>query len=124
MKKILMMLMICLGVSIIANAENVKRSCPVYDSDFTVELKNGSTLVEANVYGHATVNFRLYAPKVSTEDVIVYINLLDRTTKCVVATESTFVKIIGKSSEDGVVTFTDLESGKQYLVSIDSASCQ
>ncbi len=118
-----MMLMICFGISIIANAENVKRSCPVYDSDFTVELKNGSTLVEAE-YGIATVNFRLYAPKVSTENVIVYINLLDRTTKCVVATESAFVKIIGKSSEDGVVTFTDLESGKQYLVSIDSASCQ
>lgn len=125
MKKILMMLMICLGVSIIANAQ-VRRDCPVYGTDYTAEIKHGYTLVKSDSYGKASVSIKVSGPesKYGTH-VTVFVNVLDQSNQCIAGTGEVNVYIKeGESSGQNYAYFTKLSPDTYYLASINSASCQ
>lgn len=121
-----MMLMICFGISIIANA-NVRRDCPVYGTDYTAEIKHGYTLVKSDSSGNANVYIKVSGPesKYGPTSVTVFVNVLDQSNQCIAGTGEVEVYIKrDESSGENYARITNLSPDTYYLASINSASCQ
>lgn len=120
-----MMLMICFGISIIANAD-ARRDCPVYGTDYTAEIMHGYTLVKSDSYGNADVYIKVSGPESwDGTYVTVFVNMLDQSNQCIAGTGEVRVYIKrGESSGTNYARITKLSPDTYYLASINSASCQ
>lgn len=132
MKKILSILMVFLGITLYAYADN--RSCPVYgNKNYTAELENGSTMQQANEDGLISVSVKVSGPIISslkngTLHVTVYVNAIDRTSKSIVGTGHKVIYVkdspySNKASGYENIYIRGLTPGVYYNISIDNATC-
>ncbi len=128
MKRILLLIALFLNFSLIANADNIRRSCDVYQSPYKVTIVHGYTMIQGGEYGTYVcidancidTNYK----NLNGDKITVYVNALDRTTGCIVDTVKVEIYIArGKTSGRGDAYFKNLNTGVYYNVSIDSASC-
>jgi len=118
----------CLSIAFTVNADK-RRSCPVYNSNYTASIVSGYTMVQAGNLGTALVSIRAEAPggtpNYNGNVLTVYVNALDRATGCIVSTATVRIHVErGRVSGQGSASFTGLTPGTYYDVSIDSASCE
>lgn len=119
MKKFIFILITILGISLTLNA---KDSCIVKD-DITAEIAYGCALIQANKYGKAGVKVNVKAPKKTYATVYVWVNAIDRTTKCIKDTKKIQINLYNQDSNSNGATFENLTPDTHYEVSIDRASC-
>ena len=111
------------GMIFTANADG-RKTCPVYNSQYTATIAHGSTMVSGD---SPYVSIVVEGPEKALgygDPVKVWVNALDRSTGCIVETIKVIVFVKGgetKGSESEA--FKKLEKGVYYNVSIDSASC-
>ena len=125
MKKLFLILAICLGLSFTVNADG-RRSCSVYNSPYTASISQGSTMVSGD---NSSFTIVVTGPKVleyhKEERITVWVNALDRSTGCIVSTAEVQVRIqYGYSVGTGHGFFQNLQKGVYYNVSIDKATCE
>lgn len=114
----------CFGIICVANAdEKVKRTCPVYGTKYTATLAHGSTMVSDE---DSSVTIIVEGPEDPSGDhfVTVWVNALDRSTKCIIQTIKVVVTVKRDESKasNGADFFRNLPKG-YYDVSIDNATC-
>lgn len=113
----------CFGMIFTANADG-RKTCPVYNSQYTATLAHGSTMVSGDS-SYVTIIVEGTEKALGPGDfVTVWVNALDRSTGCIVETIEVRVTVEGgKTRGSGQKAFRNLKKGVFYNVSIDSASC-
>lgn len=114
----------CFGMIFTANADG-RKTCPVYNSQYTATVAHGSTMVSGDnpfvtIIVEGTKEALGYGNLVT-----VWVNALDRSTGCIVETIEVCVTVKGGKTHGSVQkAFRKLKKGVFYNVSIDSASCK
>lgn len=113
----------CFGMIFIANADG-RKTCPVYNSQYTATVAHGSTMVSGDS-PYVTIIVEGTKKALGHGDLVtVWVNALDRSTGCIVETIEVRVFVKGGQTRGSVQkAFSKLKEGVYYNVSIDSASC-
>lgn len=112
------------GMIFTANADG-RKTCRVYNSQYTATIAHGSTMVSGDspyvsIVVEGTKKARDYGDLVT-----VWVNALDRSTGCIVETIKVQVFVDGgQTGSSKRQAFSKLKDGVYYNVSIDSASCK
>ena len=124
MKKYLLIMLACFGIIFTANADG-RKTCPVYNSQYTATVAHGSTMVSGD-NPYVTIIVEGTKPALGVADLVtVWVNALDRSTGCIVETIEVCVPVnCGKTRGSVQKAFRKLQKGTYYNVSIDSASCK